>query len=1051
MDTRVRMDPIAVPVILTLLLALAPEVAAQDMTLEEAAHPDTTEANPPAGPIKHTRSLDLQSPTQAIGYDELVEWDIRRMSSKEVVDYLDRTIGGAGVGVEIDGNAKIGPIKGVMSPRQLLEIIAEANCAELTVVTTGAHMILRKPSPPLNHKQFQYDIPRGDIWNVLIKLSRQSGRIGIGYLTASENENIEVGPIKGMMTPLSAIMKLLAEAPSHTFRWSARENLISIEPKALVSPEQDLMVRGLAGELCRVVTPPLLDPMLVTAQRWPSFADVTSPTIVGRERIDESGTDNLPDLLQQLSQTAFHRGPGYRPWGTQCAALRGVAAVKVMINGKPMFGSATDFFEDECVDLNAIPLSAVERIEVSPDAVSLAHGADSIGGAINIVLKEGSTQSADARYQGAQGGAGVLRSSIVAGASDNTWLASLVLDYSEMSSLTGSQRERWKDQDFQRFGGRDYRSVFSAPPNIRALGGTNLPGLSSAIAAVTAPSQDTIELKGGEENRSSLLAWQSIVPELRRMNVSAIAEHEMGTALVRSEFLMADRSSSFQYPPDVIPGFVLGEHHPQNPFGMPVMLSAALTGLALPEQDVHSTLLRGVLQVDGTWSKIDYKVYALHSTEEAENVSRHFIDYEALSESLSGQRARALNVLTDRPGLGGEYVWAPNSTVRSLNGGTIVSASARANVLKFPAGSVSAHIGGEVRREFADYGNLTGKLDRKIASAFGILQLPIVDRVKATVGTRRDAVEQINHITSNQYSLEWKPISRLQLSASYNDTFAPPRMFDLYFPVQSFATMIFDPSSRQLEPVRIVSGGNESLKPTVGRSATLGLLYGAPDDPFRASIDLWNVSLKDRISGVLPQTLIAYEDSALDGRIVRDSAGRLVALDVRRANFGATETRGIDASIDATFRTEIGRFTPRFDVTYTDDFRYGDLPSLRDPGRERTGVADILGTITRWRLRGVLSYRHRGWNANALTRWNSCYEDFDTALGIATGRVVCPGITLDLNISKEIGEHFEATIGASDVFDSSPMFSEVSSQDGYDSSQGDLVGRTVFISISGRL
>ncbi|GFE85994.1 TonB-dependent receptor [Steroidobacter agaridevorans] len=870
----------------------------------------------------------------------------------------------------------------------------------------------------------------------------------------------EVGPIRGRMS-INDALRIFIGSDDFMIRWITDGQ---VEPRIFPSVMplyEEKLLADMSESVCNFGYKEL-GRVTVTKSRlpWGSMADTTPPTVLDRTEIENSGKDNLPDLLQQLSQSAFHRGLGYRPSGTQCAVLRGVAPVKVLINGRPMFGSAADFFEDTCIDLNNIPLSAVERIEVSPDAVSFAHGADALGGAINLVLKKSDTQSADARYQGARGGAGLLHTSIVAGTSEDAWLASLVLDYSEMSSLQGDERERWRNQDFRRFGGLDYRSSFSAPPNVSSLDGGSLASLNSSMAAVRVSPAGSIDFAAGEQNQSSLYAWQDIVPAIRRMNVSAMAEREVGSALLRSEFLLADRSVTHQYAPEVIPGLVLGEHHYQNPFGVPVAVQAALTGLPSPQTEVDSTLLRGVLQIDGRWSKLDYSIYALHSIEDAATTSSNWVDYGALAESLSGLTPSQLNVLTDRPGLGGSYILSPASTVRSVIGGTIFSASVRGDLFNMPGGSASAQIGSEVWREFGDYGNVTAKLHRQIVSGFGIFQLPIVEGVKATFGARLDDYEKLDPVTSYQYSLEWKPLHRLRLSASYSDTFAAPRMFDLHFPVQSTSTVILDPSWGEIVPVTIVFGGNEDLRPTIGRSSTFGLAFGTPEDAFRASIDLWSVSLQDRSAVVFPVTLLAYEDTALDGRVVRDPAtaddiaagrrGRLRTLDVRRANFGGTETRGIDASISNTFKTETARVTPRLDITYTDSFRYADIPSVRDPGRERTGVADVQGTITRWRLRGWLQIAMAEWDTNILARWNSCYEDVDAAVA-ATGRRVCPGMIVDFNLAKEIGEHLKVTVGASDIFDHSPSFSEVFGTAGYDLSQDNLVGRTAFVTLSVRL
>ncbi|WP_224994131.1 TonB-dependent receptor plug domain-containing protein, partial [Klebsiella pneumoniae] len=41
------------------------------------------------------------------------------------------------------------------------------------------------------------------------------------------------------------------------------------------------------------------------------------------------------------------------------------------------------------INLNTIPMAAVERVEVNLDGGSAIYGSDAIGGVINVVLKEG--------------------------------------------------------------------------------------------------------------------------------------------------------------------------------------------------------------------------------------------------------------------------------------------------------------------------------------------------------------------------------------------------------------------------------------------------------------------------------------------------------------------------------------------------------------------------------------------------------------------------------------------------------------------------------------
>jgi iron complex outermembrane receptor protein len=82
---------------------------------------------------------------------------------------------------------------------------------------------------------------------------------------------------------------------------------------------------------------------------------------------------------------------------TRPATLRGLAPdqVLVLVNGKRRHGSALINVNGSIgrgsgmVDLNAIPASAIERIEILRDGAAAQYGSDAIAGVINIILKEG--------------------------------------------------------------------------------------------------------------------------------------------------------------------------------------------------------------------------------------------------------------------------------------------------------------------------------------------------------------------------------------------------------------------------------------------------------------------------------------------------------------------------------------------------------------------------------------------------------------------------------------------------------------------------------------
>ena len=120
--------------------------------------------------------------------------------------------------------------------------------------------------------------------------------------------------------------------------------------------------------------------------------------VVTEEEILETGEAELGRVIQALvpsfnfsSSTISDGTDSVRP-----ATLRGMGPdqVLVLVNGKRRHGSALIHVNTSVgrgtsgTDLNAIPVSAIKRIEVLRDGASAQYGSDAIAGVINIVLKD---------------------------------------------------------------------------------------------------------------------------------------------------------------------------------------------------------------------------------------------------------------------------------------------------------------------------------------------------------------------------------------------------------------------------------------------------------------------------------------------------------------------------------------------------------------------------------------------------------------------------------------------------------------------------------------
>ncbi len=153
-----------------------------------------------------------------------------------------------------------------------------------------------------------------------------------------------------------------------------------------------------------------LEGLIVTGTRVSgrTIAESLSPIdVITPEALDAQGSAELNVALSRLVPS-FNFPRATITDGTdhvRPAQLRGLAPdqVLVLVNGKRRHASAIVNLNgavgrgSSAVDLNAIPASAIERIEVLRDGASALYGSDAIAGVINLVLKgagEGSSLEA---------------------------------------------------------------------------------------------------------------------------------------------------------------------------------------------------------------------------------------------------------------------------------------------------------------------------------------------------------------------------------------------------------------------------------------------------------------------------------------------------------------------------------------------------------------------------------------------------------------------------------------------------------------------------------
>jgi outer membrane receptor protein involved in Fe transport len=143
-----------------------------------------------------------------------------------------------------------------------------------------------------------------------------------------------------------------------------------------------------------------LQQIIVTGYIFPRVGDGPQPvTTIDRDFINKLGAQTTQDALQSLPGAEENWNPGvstgFSPSpGSASIALKGLPPndTLVLVDGLrfpsypfPLVSGEGAF---NIVDLNSIPLSAIDRIEILNDGGSATYGTDAVAGVVNLVLKQ---------------------------------------------------------------------------------------------------------------------------------------------------------------------------------------------------------------------------------------------------------------------------------------------------------------------------------------------------------------------------------------------------------------------------------------------------------------------------------------------------------------------------------------------------------------------------------------------------------------------------------------------------------------------------------------
>jgi iron complex outermembrane recepter protein len=784
----------------------------------------------------------------------------------------------------------------------------------------------------------------------------------------------------------------------------------------------------------------------------------TAVEIITREDIDRRGASSVAEVVRDLTAQAgvsYDERNASVANGAASAALRGLApnATLVLINGRRVayngFSSVFGLTSETFVDLNSLPLGAVDRIEILKDSASAIYGSDAIAGVINIILRKnfpGVEISARAGF--ARDGANEQQASLTAGLgsanSKDKLNALITFDASKREALFARDRDYALAFGRQLAGSVTTAALQSFPAN--ALGfaqpinnTANCPsGPTIGPSASTAGST----LCGFNSNSQATL-----VPNQERQQVFGRISYDFDSQL--TFFGEAGLSKTKTQYDLVSTGFTIAQlpaTSPANPFGQPIRAFYRFVELGPRKFSAENESLRLIAGLKGRLADHEWEIAAGQATTQSEQRADNLVkrsEWLALVNSggfnlFGGNSASVYDALRASASREGE------AKTR------FIDAKMTGELPWSLAGPISYAIGGEFRREsqsdspsaILQSGSLLGfattnlpfTASRNVTSAFAELNMPIVKSLEAQLALRSERYSDFGASTNPKFGLRFQPWSQLVLRASGGTSFRAPSLLEANYPQSSAAGGVTDStrciaqgiafSSCPLSLVDLRLASSSNIGPETAKNYTLGAVF-APNKQVSIAVDFVDIRYKNKIGLNLAQ-VFPSNGGPIDERFVTRGAPApgdapgvpppLTTVTLVFDNvFGESRYRGIDFALNARTAFASGNVSAELTGTYLDSFRQ----STSQGG----ALATLTGGYSYPRLKGALSlaYARATWVGTLRFNHIGGYRDDVNNVGITTR--VGVDSTVDAQLEYTGFKNMKLAIGARNLFDNEPPFS----------------------------
>lgn len=569
-------------------------------------------------------------------------------------------------------------------------------------------------------------------------------------------------------------------------------------------------------------------------------AETASPVqIITHADIERQGATSVVDLINNISAATsrydglsdINGSNSFAPGGTNVTLRNlGEQSTLILVNGRRMPNYALADYTAVFSNLDAIPLDAVERVEILKTGASAIYGSDAVAGVINIITRtdfKGVSVNADRTQSTQSGQFGTSKASITAGFGDydkDGWNILLNADFYKRDNVMWTGLLGYTNPALTKtspaFGSY---SSYSYPGNIvYGEGVTPEPGCDPSLIkgglckynryerfqAIPASDRDnffgsgTLNLGGGTQ-----AFGEAMYSKTKDKYINAYPYYGDGLAPVNWGNATTGAPLVFNY-------LGLLASSPLNPSGEDGVGFRYRFTDAPAYQNVDSSQYRVLGGLRGTFKEYDWEVAAgvmgskTQTAEQGAFSSSGFIkeigDYNNYTADLN---AVNLNYQTNDPNFfnqPGGYRPGQTNSAAVLNtlfpvfgfsgkdAQTFVDGKISGSLMTLPAGSLDFAAGGEVRHEsytispsanlaagdIVGYGISSSDASRTTEAAYAELSIPIVKNLEGKIALRADKYPNLTAHFSPKLALRYTPTDSLLFRATMENGFRAPNLVE---------------------------------------------------------------------------------------------------------------------------------------------------------------------------------------------------------------------------------------------------------------------------------